>query len=188
MYREELPTIPEDSTSSDMRSDIPTVLPTVMKPKKEPDTISLYSRHSSKATSSFYGLSSRQSSVLGEDPLFNDHDPVALISVARQGTQGYTRSSSRLAKSLTSISQGAEIHGIPFKKRLTSPASIGAFIGILIAIIVMFIPLDPDNPSVQRCAGVLIIMATLWISEAIPLSITALPPLDILRNKSLSLI
>ena len=149
--------------------------------------------------SSFYGLSSRQSSVLGEDPLFNDHDPVALISVARQGTQGYTRSSSRLAKSLTAVSQGthfspflsigAEIKGIPFSKRLTSPAAIGAFIGILIAIIVMFMPLDPNNTSVQRCAGVLIIMATLWISEAIPLSITALLPvvlfplLDIMGGK-----
>ena len=42
MYSAELPTIPEDSTSSDMRSDIPTVLPTVMKPKKEPDVFEFY--------------------------------------------------------------------------------------------------------------------------------------------------
>lgn len=40
----------------------------------------------------------------------------------------------------------------------------------------MFIPLDKENVSIQRCAGVLIIMATLWISEAIPLSVTALLP------------
>lgn len=56
--------------------------------------------------SSFYGLSARQSSVLGEDPLFNDHDPVAVINAARSGTQGYTRSSTRLAQSLTAASQG----------------------------------------------------------------------------------
>lgn len=53
----------------------------------------------------------------------------------------------------------------------------------------MCIPLDPKNTAVQRCAGVLIIMATLWISEAIPLSITALLPvvlfplLDIMGGK-----
>ena len=48
--------------------------------------------------------------------------------------------------------------GIPFKKRLTSPSSIGAFIGILVSIIVMCIPLDRENPSIQRCMGVLLIM------------------------------
>lgn len=71
---------------------------------------------------------------------------------------------------------GADIVGVPFSKRIFSPASIGALIGILVAIIVMFIPLDKENPAIQRCAGVLIIMATLWISEAVPLSITALLP------------
>lgn len=50
----------------------------------------------------------------------------------------------------------------------------------------MFIPLDRENPSIQRCMGVLLIMggqsssrsssATLWISEAIPLSVTSLLP------------
>lgn len=52
----------------------------------------------------------------------------------------------------------AEIPGIPFVKRLTSRSSIGAFIGLLISIIVMCCPLDPTNVSVQRCAGVLLIM------------------------------
>lgn len=204
-----------------MRADIPAILPTV-KPKKDlsvfsqlfyaQQTINIYSKQSSKTQrlsffifficSSFYGLSARQSSVLGEDPLFNDHDPVALISAARQGTQGYTRSSTRLAKSLTTISTGsfsfpilslgADIVGVPFSKRILSPASIGAFIGIIIAILVMFIPLDKENPAVQRCAGVLIIMATLWISEAVPLSVTALlpvvlfPVLDVLKGKEVA--
>lgn len=121
-------------------------------------------------SSSFYGLGARQSSVLGEDPLFSDHDPVALIGIARQGTMGHTLSSSRLAKTLTTIAERAfrlcssslaqAPVGIPFIKRLTSPAAIGALIGTLIAIIIMFIPLDPENKLIQRCAGVLIIMGT----------------------------
>ena len=122
-------------------------------------------------SSSFYGLGARQSSVLGEDPLFSDHDPVALLGIARQGTMGHTLSSSRLAKTLTTITERAfplcssslaQVPvGIPFIKRLTSPAAIGALIGTLLAIIVMFIPLDPENKLIQRCAGVLIIMGTL---------------------------
>ena len=51
--------------------------------------------------SSFYGIASRQSSVIGEDPLFTDHDPIAIIELARKGTKGYTMSSSKLAKSLS---------------------------------------------------------------------------------------
>lgn len=115
-------------------------------------------------------MGARQSSVLGDDPLFNDHDPVALIGIARQGTQGHTLSSSRLARTLTTITERSFHYcssslaqapvGIPFYKRLTSPAAIGAFIGTLIAIIIMFIPLDKDNNLIQRCAGVLIIMGT----------------------------
>ena len=53
--------------------------------------------------SSFYGTYSRQSTILGEDPLFNDHDPVALVDIARKGTQGFTKSSSKLSKTLTTI-------------------------------------------------------------------------------------
>ncbi|KAK8792394.1 hypothetical protein WA588_004892, partial [Blastocystis sp. NMH] len=145
-------------------------------PRKESDVIHLYNRDSSGAKSSFYGTSSRQSTILGEDPLFNDHDPVALIDIARKGTQGFTKSSSKLSKTLTTIGLPQAPVGIPFKKRLTSPSAIGAFIGILISIIVMFIPLDKENPSIQRCMGVLLIMATLWISEAVPLSVTSLLP------------
>ena len=36
--RQELPTIPEDSTSADMRTDIP-VIPSIVNPKKEPDVV-----------------------------------------------------------------------------------------------------------------------------------------------------
>ncbi|KAK8823370.1 hypothetical protein WA577_002291, partial [Blastocystis sp. JDR] len=173
---EELPTIPEESTSSDMRSDIPAIaFPQNTKAGSASSTS--IGKNLSRSQSSFYGLGARQSSVLGEDPLFSDHDPVALIGIARQGTMGHTLSSSRLAKTLTTITEPQVPVGIPFIKRLTSPAAIGALIGTLLAIIVMFIPLDPENKLIQRCAGVLIIMATFWISEVVPLSVTALFPL-----------
>lgn len=54
--------------------------------------------------SSFYGAVGRQSTILGEDPLFNDHDPVAIISASRMNTQGHTKSSYHLQKSLTTAS------------------------------------------------------------------------------------
>ena len=54
--------------------------------------------------SSFYGAAGRQSTILGEDPLFNDHDPVAIISASRMNTQGHTKSSYHLQKSLTTAS------------------------------------------------------------------------------------
>ena len=41
MYSVELPTIEEDSTSSDMGSDIPAVIP-VVKPKKDVSVINLF--------------------------------------------------------------------------------------------------------------------------------------------------
>ncbi|KNB41403.1 sodium:dicarboxylate symporter [Blastocystis sp. subtype 4] len=126
--------------------------------------------------SSFYGTATRQSTILGDDPLFNDHDPVSLIDIARKGTQGYTKSASKLSKTLTTVGAPQLPVGIPFKKRITSPSSLGAIIGIIVSIIVMCIPLDKDNVAIQRCMGVLLIMATLWISEAIPLSVTSLLP------------
>ena len=120
--------------------------------------------------SSFYGTATRQSTILGDDPLFNDHDPVSLIDIARKGTQGYTKSASKLSKTLTTVgarmcflqfSRLAQLPvGIPFKKRITSPSSLGAIIGIIVSIIVMCIPLDKDNVANQRCMGVLLIMVT----------------------------
>lgn len=51
--------------------------------------------------SSFYGIAPRQSSLIGEDPLYTDHDPIAVIELASKGTKGYTMSSTRLASSLS---------------------------------------------------------------------------------------
>ena len=53
---------------------------------------------------------------------------------------------------------------------------IGTIVGLLLSVIVMFIPIVPDNPKVQRTLGILLLMATCWVTEIIPLSITALFP------------
>jgi solute carrier family 13 (sodium-dependent dicarboxylate transporter), member 2/3/5 len=44
-------------------------------------------------------------------------------------------------------------------------------------IILLFIELDPQNPAVSRTAAIAILMAFLWITEAIPLAATSLLPL-----------
>ena len=49
--------------------------------------------------SSFYGLSARQSSILGEDPLFEDRDPVAVSAALKRGL-------TISATGATTISQG----------------------------------------------------------------------------------
>ncbi len=49
-------------------------------------------------------------------------------------------------------------------------------IGVIIAIALLFIPLDRDNVKVQRCAAVLVLMAIFWLTEMLPLAITALFP------------
>ena len=56
------------------------------------------------------------------------------------------------------------------------PSVIGTIIGVLCGIILMFIPLDPDNSSIQKTLGILVIMATCWVTEILPLSVTALFP------------
>ena len=53
---------------------------------------------------------------------------------------------------------------------------IGCIIGVIVGIILMFIPFDRDRPSVSKALGVLIIMATCWVTEILPLSVTALFP------------
>lgn len=48
-------------------------------------------------------MPSRQSTIIGDDPLYQDHDPVAVIDLVRSGTQGYTKSTAKLSKSLTAM-------------------------------------------------------------------------------------
>ncbi len=51
------------------------------------------------------------------------------------------------------------------------------FVGPAISIIFLFTAnLDPQNPAVTRTAAVAILMALWWISEAVPLAVTALLP------------
>lgn len=54
----------------------------------------------------------------------------------------------------------------------------GFFGGILAALaVLLFADLDPANPVVTRAAAVALLMAIWWITEAVPLAVTALLPL-----------
>jgi len=55
---------------------------------------------------------------------------------------------------------------------------IGLFLGIILfLIILLFTDLKPGHPEVTRTLAVAVLMATWWVTEAIPLSITALLPI-----------
>ena len=54
---------------------------------------------------------------------------------------------------------------------------VGLLLGPLLFAITLFLDLDPSNPTVTRMAAVAVLMATWWITDAIPLSATALLPL-----------
>ncbi len=55
---------------------------------------------------------------------------------------------------------------------------IGLLLGILIfLIILLFTDLKPGHPEVTRTLAVALLMATWWVTEAIPLAVTALVPL-----------
>jgi hypothetical protein len=56
-------------------------------------------------------------------------------------------------------------------------ALISMGIGIIVAIILLFVEISPGNPKVNRCASVCVLMATLWVTEAVPLAATSLFPL-----------
>ncbi len=55
---------------------------------------------------------------------------------------------------------------------------IGLFLGIIVFLfILLFTDLKPGHPEVTRAFAVTMLMAIWWVSEAIPLSVTALLPL-----------
>ncbi len=54
---------------------------------------------------------------------------------------------------------------------------VGLILGPILFILVNFLDLEPGNPVVTRMAAVAALMATWWITEAIPLAATALLPL-----------
>ena len=61
---------------------------------------------------------------------------------------------------------------------IRSRKSIGLFTGIILFLFFfLFTDLDPQRPLVSPALGVALLMASWWITEAIPLSVTALVPL-----------
>jgi hypothetical protein len=56
-------------------------------------------------------------------------------------------------------------------------ALISLGVGILVSIILLFVEMEKGNPKVNRCAAVCVLMATLWVTEVIPLAATSLVPL-----------
>lgn len=62
-------------------------------------------------------------------------------------------------------------------RRYSFKRRFGLFLGPFLALIILiFFDLDPQNPLVTRTAAVAILMATWWITEAIPIAATALVP------------
>lgn len=63
-----------------------------------------------------------------------------------------------------------------WKKVLLSGKSIGTIVGVLVGIILMCLHFGPEGSTIPKTLGVLIIMATCWVTEVLPLSVTALFP------------
>lgn len=65
-------------------------------------------------------------------------------------------------------------------KPISTPmrSKVGLWLGPLVFVLMLlFVDLDPANPLVTRMAAVILLMAIWWITEAIPLSATALVPI-----------
>ena len=57
-------------------------------------------------------------------------------------------------------------------------SKIGLWLGPFVFVfMLLFVDLDPGNPLVTRMAAIILLMAIWWITEAIPLSATALLPI-----------
>jgi sodium-dependent dicarboxylate transporter 2/3/5 len=54
---------------------------------------------------------------------------------------------------------------------------IGLWLGLVLFLLLLVVPLDPTNPAASRLAAVATLMATWWVTDAIPLFATALLPL-----------
>jgi sodium-dependent dicarboxylate transporter 2/3/5 len=54
---------------------------------------------------------------------------------------------------------------------------IGLLLGPILFFVTLFLDLDPSRPEVTRMAAVAVLMAIWWITDAVPLSATALLPL-----------
>ena len=62
-------------------------------------------------------------------------------------------------------------------KAITKTQKIGLLLGPFLFCVILLLDLEPGNPRVTRMAAVASLMAAWWISDAIPLSATALLPM-----------
>lgn len=62
-------------------------------------------------------------------------------------------------------------------KVLTKTQKAGLLLGLLLFCVILLLDLEPGNPGVTRMAAVASLMAAWWITDAIPLSATALIPM-----------
>ncbi len=72
----------------------------------------------------------------------------------------------------TANTETANPDGVPTRSK------IGLWLGPAVFLfMLLFVELDPSNPLVTRMAAIIVLMAIWWITEAIPLSATALLPI-----------
>lgn len=83
-------------------------------------------------------------------------------------------------------------HETKTSSRLSTGRRITAAIGTLFAVVILGLDLDPGKPEVSRTAAVAVLMATWWITELVPLAVTALLPvilfplLGVMNGKAVS--
>jgi sodium-dependent dicarboxylate transporter 2/3/5 len=63
------------------------------------------------------------------------------------------------------------------ESQLTMLQKVGLILGTVLFFLTLLLDLDPGKPIVTRMAAVAVLMATWWVTEAIPLSATALVPM-----------
>ena len=73
------------------------------------------------------------------------------------------------------MSSSKEVRGGPSLRN-----RIGFYGGPILAVLVLFLDLKPGEPEVTRMASLVVLMATWWITEALPVPVTALLPLVLL--------
>jgi sodium-dependent dicarboxylate transporter 2/3/5 len=69
------------------------------------------------------------------------------------------------------------MHNEKSSNKKTTTQKVGLALGPLLFLLMLFIDLEPANPAVTRMAAVAVLMATWWITDAIPLFATALLPM-----------
>ena len=91
-------------------------------------------------------------------------DPALLPSIIKRGSSMMGEDTKKEAKPKS------------WREVFTQTRVIVCIVGLVISIIVMCLPLNREQPAIAKTLGVLLIMATCWITEIIPLSVTALFP------------